>query len=154
MRQFVKLIPLALLMLCSTALADELPARPTAEQALPTGAIVKLSGVEHKCFTVPEWRQMGALIVDYRTLLAWAAMAEGVLVERTLARDGRTLEAAELRRALLAMQGAHAAEVDRLTDAWAASERRRRWQAWGLGGLAVLGLATALVVGIDAAQTK
>lgn len=124
------------------------------EQPLPPGATVKIGTVEHKCFTVSEWRQVGALVLDYRTLLAWASMAEGVLVERTLARDARTVEAAELRRAILTMQAAHAAEVDRLTGAWEAGERRRRAQAWGLGGLAVLGLATALVVSIDAAQSK
>lgn len=124
------------------------------EQPLPPGATVRIGTVEHKCFTVAEWRQVGALVIDYRALFAWASMAEGVLIERTMARDARTIEAIELRRALLALQAAHAAEVDRLTSAWEAGERRRRAQAWGLGGLAVLGLATALVVSIDAAQAK
>lgn len=91
-----------------------------------------------------EWRALGALILDYRLLLDWAAMAEGVLGERTLARDARALEAAELRRAVADLQAAHAAEVARLTGALDASERRRRWTAWGFGGLAALGLATAI----------
>lgn len=148
MQPLKALIPLLLWTLCSTATAAELPARPTLERPLPLGQTATIDGAEHKCFTVAEWRAVGAIILDYRTLLAWASMAEGVLVDRTLARDARALEAAELRQALLAAQADYVLRIEGLDDALAASEQRRKLQAWGFGGLAVLGLATALVVAV------
>ena len=148
MRPLPLLILSLLWTLCSTGRAAELPSRPTLDRPLPLGQTALVDGVEHKCFDVAEWRAVGALILDYRTLLAWATLAEGVLIDRTMARDARALEAAELHRALVAAEADYRAQVTAMQATLDATERRRRLQAWGFGGLAVLGLGTALVVAI------
>lgn len=111
---------------------------------LPPGKTLVVEGEEHKCFPVHEWRDLGALILDYRLLFVWSGMAEKVLIERTTSRDARSLEAHELRRAVSSMHSAYAAELERLETALEASEHRRRMQAFGLGGLAALGVAVSI----------
>jgi hypothetical protein len=64
--------------MASTIRADELPSRPTQEWELPSGFQLKTPNGNAQCFVLPEWQQVGHLVVDYRLLFAWAGQVEAL----------------------------------------------------------------------------
>ena len=61
--------------LCVTAVA-ETATRPEQLRPVPPGRTVEFEGTEHKCFSVPEWKEMGHILLDYRALFAAANRME------------------------------------------------------------------------------
>jgi len=51
----------------------------------PLGKVVEIDGLEHKCFSPPEWKVLGHLIVDYRDL--WLASVRWEADRASFARD-------------------------------------------------------------------
>lgn len=96
---------------------------------------------------LPEWKEVGHLIVDYRAMFKWASRVE--VLYATAQISAATAEAtAEIAKAGLAA----AQERERVALAQYADERRRTkrlaWLAGALGGLAVVVGGVAVGVGV------
>jgi hypothetical protein len=126
------LMPLMTFCTASTSRADELPSRPTQEWELPSGFQLKTPNGNAQCFVLPEWQQVGHLVVDYRLLFAWAGQAEALYsvaqIEKAAAEATAFVEQAA---ADVARAKADAALI-KLED----EKRRSKRLAWvaGLGG--------------------
>jgi hypothetical protein len=107
-----------------------------------------LAAGDAQCFTLPEWQQMGHLVVDYRLLFAWAGQAETLYSVAQIEKAAAEATAFVEQAAADAARAKADAALIKLED----EKRRSKRLAWAAGvggglvvvlGGVVLGLALA-----------
>lgn len=144
------LMPFSMGVSTTPAHAADLPPRPTVARVLPAGTTCKANGVETKCFTLPEWQELGHLILDYRALLDWAASAETLYASEQARAGTNGAEAAVSKASTEAALAREAAALDQARQAQAkADEEHARAKRMGIFA-AILGGAVIVLGGVVA----
>lgn len=127
-------------MLCCmawTSQAEPLPPRPQEERPLPGGIETAVAGQDAQCFLLPEWKELGHLVVDYRALIRWAPRVEVLYATEAIRASVAQAEAETAKAAMVAAQDRERvarAEADEAKQ----GKRRLAWVAGGLGAVAVV----------------
>lgn len=161
MNRLITLAAVLTLTLCCTVARSQAiqssPQRPAFEIEFPPAEVVRVGGVEYRCFAADgeSWKRVAHIVVDYRAFFAWGQWVDRTFVRMQAERNELSLQLSTAQELLTTSENSRAV-IARLFDeehtlrlqAEARLDNSTpRWLSWGLGGVALVeaGAIVALV---------